>query len=78
MTTWHVYMPIESAEKSTDDQLESMFIGTAQAIRENLANMKAHGMEVIPAQGCDHRDTTGRCLGHEAVSAERQEGVEIG
>ena len=64
MTTWHVYIPIESAERMADAELESMFQGQASATRMNLAIMKAQGMEVIPSAGCDKQDGTGRCLGH--------------
>jgi hypothetical protein len=64
MTTWHVYMTIDSAERMADDELESMFQGAASATRTNLAIMKAQGMEVIPSAGCDKRDSTGHCLGH--------------
>ncbi len=64
MTTWHVYMPIDAAERMPDSELESMFQGDAISTRANLVIMKAQGMEVIPSEGCDKRDSTGRCLGH--------------
>lgn len=66
MTTWHVYMEIAAAERSSDHELESMFQGSAHQIRASLAIMKAQGMEVIPCEGCDNRDKTGRCQGHDA------------
>jgi hypothetical protein len=64
MTTWHVYMSIESAERMSDEELESMFQGRSSAIRTNLTLMKAQGLEVIPSAGCDKKDATGYCLGH--------------
>lgn len=64
MTTYHIYMPIDSAERMNDRELESMFNGNAASIRAELTNMKARGMNVIPSEGCDNQDVTGRCLGH--------------
>lgn len=64
MTTWHVHMPIAAAERSTDSELETLFQGSASSIRAELAIMKAQGREVIPSEGCDNQDKTGRCLGH--------------
>lgn len=63
-TTWHVYMPIKAAEAETDAALEDMFHGTAAQTRANLAIMKASGLEVISAAGCDNKDDKGYCLGH--------------
>lgn len=68
MTTWHIYMSIAAAERMSDYQLEDAFSGTAAEIRTSLAIMKANGMEVIPSKGCDNRDSTGRCLGHETMT----------
>ncbi|NDI85099.1 hypothetical protein [Undibacterium crateris] len=64
MRTFHIYMPISAAEQSTDAELESMFPGDAKEIRGQLDSMKKQGMEVIPSEGCDNQDATGRCLGH--------------
>lgn len=64
MTTWHVYMPIDSAEQMNDRELESMFNGSAASTRATLVEMRARGMKVIPSEGCDKRDVTGHCLGH--------------
>lgn len=64
MTTWHIYMPIDSAERMSDKELEDMFQGTASETRTQLAIMKAKGMEVVPSAGCDKQDSTGRCMGH--------------
>lgn len=63
--SFHVYMPISEAERQTDQQLERMFKGSAIDTRTNLAIMKAQGMEVIPAAGCNNQDAKGYCLGHD-------------
>ena len=73
MTIFHIFMSIESAESLNDSEIESLFGNNALHIRAALQGMKARGMEVIPSETCTNFDSTGRCLGHESLSGEKNE-----
>lgn len=69
----HISTSIEGLENLTNYRLKKMApdikvdgvpLRTAAQVRRMLREAKAEGFRFIPAEGCDHYDSEGRCLGH--------------
>lgn len=70
----HISTSIRGLAAMSDHQLDEMApniivdgkrLQTASEVRELLAEALAEGFECIPAEGCDHYDSRGYCLGHD-------------
>lgn len=65
--THHIVIAIGLFERLDDATLKDCITDkklTASEIRDELKAMRKSGLEFFPANGCDHYDNTGRCLGH--------------
>ncbi len=80
MSIRHVSTSIKGLEAMSDYRLKKMApcievegapLRTAAEVRRILKEMQADGMEYIPADGCDHYDSKGLCLGHEKEDLRR-------
>lgn len=70
MTTYHIYMLLDTLLAMSDAELgETLTGGTPQEMRANLQEMKQQGKTALSAGGCDNQDSTGRCLGHNKTEA---------
>lgn len=74
MSIRHVSTSIKGLEAMSDYRLkkiapsivvEGIPLRTAAELRRLLKELQADGMEYIPAEGCNHYDSKGLCLGHE-------------
>lgn len=75
----HISTSIRGLAALTDHQLEEYApymkvdgqpMRTASEVRKMLEEAMAEGLEFIPAEGCDHFDAKGCCLGHDITPEE--------
>ena len=66
MTTYHIYMRIDTLLAMNDTELtETLTGGTAQDMRNFLHDQRQKGKTFLAAGKCDNQHPDGTCAGHE-------------